>query len=156
MFKEKYENAKNFVKEHKTEIIIGVVGVSTIAFLGYKCSNYKKANLQLSQTNNDMGKELTSLKRRVDWYGTTITNLEIGMEHMYDMFIRHLTDEESRIVFEMQTLNAYIENLDKTSNINKFVNIPDAEKRLNELAIKLKTIMIDKEKAEEIVKYILH
>lgn len=156
MFKEKYENAKKFVKEHKTEIIISVVGVGTIAFLGYKCSNYKKANLQLSQTNNDMGKELTSLKRRVDWYGTTITNLEIGMENIYDMFIRHLTDEESRIVFEMQTLKAYIENLDKTSNINKFVNIPDAEKRLNELAIKLKTIMNDREKAEEIIKYILH
>ena len=44
----------------------------------------------------------------------------------------------------------------KNVKINQIVNIPNAEKRLNELAIQLKELMEDDKKAEEIITYFIH
>ena len=156
MFKEKYENAKNFMKEHKTEIIIGAISIGTIAFLGYKCSTNKKEMVKMFQDNKNLNIDNDILKDQTTRFSMRITDLEIGMENIYQMFTRSLSREESRIVFEMETLKTYIENLDKDVKINQIVNIPKAQERLNELAISLKELMEDDKKAEEIMSYILH
>lgn len=156
MFKEKYENAKKFVEEHKTEIILGAISIGTIAFLGYKYSTNKKEFAKAIQDNTNLMKENGALNDRVNFFSMRVTDLEIGMENIYQMFVRSLSREESRIVFEMETLKTYIENLDKNVKINQIVNIPNAEKRLNELAIQLKELMEDDKKAEEIITYFIH
>ena len=149
MLKEKYENVKTFVKEHKTEIILGAVSIGTITVLGTKYNKIAKDNLKLVKDFND-------LKTQFDWRGVVITDLEIGMENMYQMFSRSLSREECRIVFEMKALQEYIDNLDKGIKINQIVNIPNAKERMNELSMQLTDILKDSDKAKEIMKYILH
>ena len=149
MLKEKYENVKTFVKEHKTEIILGAISISTITVLGTKYNKITKDNQKLVKDFND-------LKTQFDWRGIVITDLEIGMENMYQMFSRSLSREECRIVFEMKALQEYIDNLDKGIKINQIVNIPNAKERMNELSMQLTDILKDSDKAKEIMKYILH
>ena len=149
MLKEKYENVKTFVKEHKTEIILGAVGIGAITVLGTKYNKITKDNQKLVKDFND-------LKTQFDWRGVVITDLEIGMENMYQMFSRSLSREECRIVFEMKALQEYIDNLDKGIKINQIVNIPNAKERMNELSMQLTDILKDSDKAKEIMKYILH
>ena len=149
MLKEKYENVKTFVKEHKTEIMLGAVSIGTIAVLGTKYNKIAKDNQKLVKDFND-------LKTQFDWRGVVITDLEIGMENMYQMFSRSLSREECRIVFEMKALQEYIDNLDKGIKINQIVNIPNAKERMNELSMQLTDILKDSDKAKEIMKYILH
>ena len=149
MLKEKYENVKTFVKEHKTEIILGAVGIGAITVLGTKYNKITKDNQKLVKDFND-------LKTQFDWRGVVITDLEIGMENMYQMFSRSLSREECRIVFEMKALQEYIDNLDKEIKINQIVNIPNAKERINELSMQLTDILKDSDKAKEIMKYILH
>lgn len=156
MFKEKYQDFKGYVKEHKTEIIVGAISIGAIAFLGYKYNTNKKEMVKLLQDNKNLKTDNNILKSEATNFSIRVTDLEIGMENLYQMFIRSLSREESRIVFEMETLKSYIENLDKNVKINQIVNIPNAEKRLNELAISLKELMEDDKKAEEIITYILH
>ena len=149
MLKEKYENVKTFVKEHKTEIILGAVSIGAITVLGTKYNKITKDNQKLVKDFND-------LKTQFDWRGVVITDLEIGMENMYQMFSRSLSREECRIVFEMKALQEYIDNLDKGIKINQIVNIPNAKERMNELSMQLTDILKDSDKAKEIMKYILH
>ena len=106
MLKEKYENVKTFVKEHKTEILLGTVSFGAIAILGTK---YNK----ITKDNQNLVKEFNDLKTKFDWRGIAITDLEIGLENMYQMFSKSLGREECRIVFEMKALQEYIDNLDK-------------------------------------------
>ena len=149
MLKEKFESAKQFVKEHKTEIVLGTISIGAIAILGVKCNNDSKLVQSLS-------KELKETNDKLVYRGITITNLEIGMEKMYQMFSGLLNREETRIVFEMKALQEYINNLDSSIKINQFVNIPNAKERINELAIQLKELLNDAEKAQEIMEYILN
>lgn len=149
MLKEKYENVKTFVKEHKTEIILGAVSIGAITVLGTKYNKITKDNQKIVKDFND-------LKTQFDWRGVVITDLEIGMENMYQMFSRSLSREECRIVFEMKALQEYIDNLDKGIKINQIVNIPNAKERMNELSMQLTDILKDSDKAKEIMKYILH
>ena len=149
MLKEKYENVKTFVKEHKTEIILGAVSIGAITILGTKYNKITKDNQKIVKDFND-------LKTQFDWRGIVITDLEIGMENMYQMFSRSLSREECRIVFEMKALQEYIDNLDKGIKINQIVNIPNAKERMNELSMQLTDILKDSDKAKEIMKYILH
>ena len=149
MLKEKYENVKTFIKEHKTEIILGAVSIGAITILGTKYNKITKDNQKIVKDFND-------LKTQFDWRGVVITDLEIGMENMYQMFSRSLSREECRIVFEMKALQEYIDNLDKGIKINQIVNIPNAKERINELSMQLTDILKDSDKAKEIMKYILH
>ena len=149
MLKEKYENVKTFVKEHKAEILLGTVSFGAIAILGTK---YNK----ITKDNQNLVKEFNDLKTKFDWRGIAITDLEIGLENMYQMFSKSLGREECRIVFEMKALQEYIDNLDKGIKINQIVNIPNAKERMNELSIQLADILKDSDKAKEIMKYIIH
>ena len=149
MLKEKYENVKTFVKEHKTEIILGAVSIGAITVLGTKYNKITKDNQKLVKDFND-------LKTQFDWRGVVITDLEIGMENMCKMFSRSLSREECRIVFEMKALQEYIDNLDKGIKINQIVNIPNAKERMNELSMQLTDILKDSDKVIEIMKCILH
>lgn len=149
MLKEKREQIKTFVKEHKTELLLGAVSIGTIAVLGVKCNKDSKVIQALTT-------ELKDMKTKFDWRGVAITDLEIGMENLYRMFSDSLDREQCRIVFEMKALQEYIDNLDKTIKINQIVNIPNAKERINELSIQLEGILKDSEKAKEIMEYILH
>lgn len=149
MLKEKREQIKTFVKEHKTELLLGAVSIGTIAVLGVKCNKDSKVIQTLTT-------ELKDMKTKFDWRGVVITDLEIGMENIYRMFSDSLDREQCRIVFEMKALQEYIDNLDKTIKINQIVNIPNAKERINELSIQLQNILKDSEKAKEIMEYILH
>ena len=149
MLKEKREQIKTFVKEHKAELLLGAVSVSIIAVLGVKCNKDSKVIQTLTT-------ELKDMKTKFDWRGVVITDLEIGMENIYRMFSDSLDREQCRIVFEMKALQEYIDNLDKTIKINQIVNIPNAKERINELSIQLQNILKDSEKAKEIMEYILH
>lgn len=58
--------------------------------------------------------------------------------------IKKITDrEKSRVEFEIKTLEDYIRKLNPEININRFVNIPNAEERLTELYIELDQIIED-------------
>ena len=149
MLKEKYEQVKTFVKEHKTELLLGAVSVGTITILGFKCNKDSKVIQTLTTDLKDM-------KDKFDWRGMVITNLEIGLENIYQMFSGSLNREQCRIVFEMKALQEYIDNLDKEIKINQIVDIPEAKERLNELSIQLTDLLKDSEKAKEIMEYILH
>ena len=149
MLKEKYEQVKTFVKEHKTELLLGAVSVGTITILGFK---YNKDSKVIQTLTTD----LKDMKDKFDWRGMVITNLEIGLENIYQMFSGSLDREQCRIVFEMKALQEYIDNLDKEIKINQIVNIPKAKERLNELSIQLTDLLKDSEKAKEIMEYILH
>ena len=57
MLREKYENCKNFVKEHKSEIITGTVCVvltGTASLIGFKILNdkLKETNLKVAKNGN--------------------------------------------------------------------------------------------------------
>ena len=58
--------------------------------------------------------------------------------------IKKITDrEKSRVLFEIKTLEQYIRDLNPEININKFVNIPNAEERVVQLYTELEQIELD-------------
>lgn len=58
--------------------------------------------------------------------------------------IKKITDrEKSRVLFEIKTLEQYIRDLNPEININKFVNIPNAEERIVQLYTELEQIELD-------------
>lgn len=75
--------------------------------------------------------------------------LSIQQEQIEDLFkghtvIKKITDrEKSRVLFEIKTLEQYIRDLNPEININKFVNIPNAEERIVQLYTELEQIELD-------------
>lgn len=58
--------------------------------------------------------------------------------------IKKITDrEKNRVLFEIKTLEQYIRDLNPEININKFVNIPNAEERIVQLYTELEQIELD-------------
>lgn len=77
-------------------------------------------------------------------HGIEIDKLNIDMSNAKNV-IKKITDrEESRIIFEIQTLEQYIRDLNPEIKINKFVNIPNAEERIVDLQMQLKQVRIDR------------
>ena len=48
MLKERYEKTKNFVKDHKTEILLGTITVAGAILIGYK---FKKQSETINEVN---------------------------------------------------------------------------------------------------------
>lgn len=75
--------------------------------------------------------------------------LNTQQEQIEDLFkghtvIKKITDrEKSRVLFEIKTLEQYIRDLNPEININKFVNIPNAEERIVQLYTELEQIELD-------------
>lgn len=107
MLKERFEKCRNFVKEHKTEIIIGgiTITVTVAACMGY---NINKERIE-------------ELERKV------AKNGKIAKESLK----LHL----ERIDFEIDALEESIERLDPEVSINKFENIPKRKQKINELIL---------------------
>lgn len=146
MFKNSYKKAKNFVKEHKAEIITGVICVGTVAVLGMKLRNSStpKNDIQINSLTPEVPKEVMKdveyLKHRV----LDITDVEIRMDNLFDIANNSLKRETARITFEIEELKNYIANLDHTKTINIFHRIPEKEKMINDLNTQLSEIEFDK------------
>ena len=150
MLKEKYENAKKFEKEPKTDIIAGTICLGTTVALGILVKQNKEElknlidnKLKMQQPeipNVDVKKDVEYIKQRV----MDITDLECRLDDLYDIANNSLGREESRINFEIAELENYIQNLDHTKTINVFHRIPEKEKRINELKTQLNDIKFDK------------
>ena len=146
MFKEKYEKAKNFVKEHKAEIITGAICIGTVTVLGMKLRNNStpKNDIQINSIIPEVPKAITNdveyLKHRV----LGITDIEIRMDNLFDIANNSLKREAARITFEIEELENYIKNLDHTKTINIFHRIPEKEKMINDLKTQLSNIEFDK------------
>ena len=104
MFKEKYEKAKNFVKEHKAEIITGAICIGTVTVLGMKLRNNStpKNDIQINSIIPEVPKAITNdveyLKHRV----LGITDIEIRMDNLFDIANNSLKREAARITFEIE------------------------------------------------------
>ena len=141
----RFEKVKKFVKEHKTEIVIGTIGIGAAAFVGYK---YKMSvNETIAKLGNNNDKEtkeaLEKLNQTVKFLEHENVAIGIRAEDVCDIANRSLGREESRVVFEIEELKNYIANLDQTKNINKFHRIPEKEARIAELEVQLKDILSD-------------
>lgn len=157
MLKEKWENTKQFVKEHKTEIILGTITIAGVAFLGYKL---KDKNI-IQNVNDEVIDDGTNNKIIDNFINDRIARNENGLleqrldlDTLYDIGYRSLDREDKRIRFEIEELQTYIENLDHTKNINKFHRIPEKEAMIETLKIQLNEIEIDKDQMKEIMEIV--
>lgn len=66
-------------------------------------------------------------------HGIEIKDLNNKLINSNAIALRSLKREKQDALFEIDQLKDYINNLDANVKINKFVNIPEAEKRINEL-----------------------
>lgn len=148
MLKEKYEKAKNFMKEHKAEIIAGTICVGAAVVLGLKMKNSKeltslndnKLSLPIPEIPKVKIDDIDYIKHRV----MDITDLEIRVDNICDIAKNSLNREAARITFEIAELENYITNLDHTKTINIFHRIPEKEKMINDLKTQLSEIDFDK------------
>lgn len=151
MFKEKYENAKKFIKEHKTEIIAGTVCVGTTLVLGYifkKNTDEIKTLFNKPEVDN---KAIGNIKERLLWESSHRVDIEMKLDDVFDITNSSLNREATRIKFEIAELKNFIDNLDHTKTINIFHRIPEKEAMINELEIQLKDIEIDQNKIHDIM-----
>lgn len=111
-----FEKTKQFVKEHKSEIVIGGVAVITTAVLGYKFNGYIK----------DVKLDLKAKDFRIN----DLTDDLVEVIHLHQQnLLRSIKDWE----FEIEELITYISNLNEDYNFNKFHRIPEKRARINEL-----------------------
>lgn len=111
-----FEKTKQFVKEHKSELVIGGVAVITTAVLGYKVNGYIK----------DIKLDLKAKDLRIS--DLTDDLVEVVYLHQQNL-LRSIKDWE----FEIDELKNFISNLNQELNINKFHRIPEKEARIHEL-----------------------
>lgn len=108
-----FKKCKNFVKEHKYEIVIGgiAITVSVAAYVGYKMTNEQIADLTNKVTKN--GKiALEALRLHVE-----------------------------RINNEIEIIQDSIDRLDPESKINKYHKIPERYAKIEELVIQRTAII---------------
>ena len=106
MLREKYENAKNFIKEHKSEIITGAVCIIIVG--GASFVGYKNLGDKLKETNNKVAK-----------------NGDIARRALRLHLDKALMEKESKL--------KSIERLNPEVPINKFHLIPEREFEVAEL-----------------------
>ena len=116
MLKEKYENFKTFVKEHKAQIVTGVVcvGTATVAgvALGKMLSN--DAVKEMTKELADKDRVVDILKSRVDWISSTAIEAQCRLDTACQLALNSLQREKDRILFEIDELQNYIAKLDQT------------------------------------------
>lgn len=172
MLKERYEKTKNFVKEHKTEILVGSICIGASILLGTKIGKEVKEMKQLEKQIADIklqeipeipklpevakvrNVELECLKSKLSFLDMDFTDLQLKMDTLHDIANNSLNRESSRIKFTIEELENYISNLDQTKTINKFHRIPEKEKMINDLKIQLKDIEFDQNVIKEAMKEI--
>lgn len=162
MFKERYENAKKFVKEHKTEIIVGSVCVGATVVVSVlvgkeiksrnKINTMKEeiksiANLDIPKLENvkkvDEKTLLETLKSRIDWISGEAIDAHCRLDTACQIAYNSLKREKDRILFEIAELENYIKNLDQTKTINIFHRIPEKEEMIKILKTQLEDIDFD-------------
>lgn len=117
MLKEKFNKAKDYIKEHKVEISLAVAGTGLV-IMGCKLNHKTKI---LNSIDIRLGKVTSVAKRSID-------------------------REIKRVIFEIDELKESISRLDDTININKFSRIPERQARIEELTIQLKELYLEKNK----------
>ena len=114
-----FEKTKQFVKEHKSEIVIGGVAVVATAILGCKV---KSMNIDLKALKLD--------NKAKDLRISDLTDdlIEVVYLHQQNL-LRSIKDWE----FEIDELKNFIANLNPDLNINKFHRITEREARIHEI-----------------------
>lgn len=122
MLREKYEDCKEFIKEHKSEIITGTVCVmltGTASLIGYKILNDK-----LKETNRKVAKNGNIARRALKL---------------------HL---DKAIIDKKDIVNS-IERLDPNVPINKFYTIPEREHKIESLDKFIEYVLNEIEECED-------
>ena len=114
-----FEKTKQFVKEHKSEIVIGSVAVVATAVLGCKL---KSMNIDLKALKLDNEAKDLRISDLTD------DLIEVVYLHQQNL-LRSIKDWE----FEIDELKNFITNLNPDLNINKFYRIPEREARIHEI-----------------------
>ena len=76
-------------------------------------------------------------------YNINIDNLKNRLDESNIIALRSLNREKQDSIFEIKQLKDYINNLNPDININRFVNIPEAESRIKELELFINEIDLD-------------
>ena len=76
-------------------------------------------------------------------YNINIDNLKNRLDESNIIALRSLNREKQDSIFEIKQLKDYINNLNPDININRFVNIPEAESRIKELEVFINEIDLD-------------
>lgn len=171
MFKEKYENAKKFVEEHKTEIIVGTVCAGATVVVGVlvgkdiKSSNTINtmkeeikniANLDLPDIKKvDEKTILDTLKSRIDWISSEAIDAHCRLDTACEIAYNSLKREKDRILFEIAELENYISNLNENYNFNKFGRIPEKREMINTLKKQLEGIDFDMNLIKEDIGFLM-
>lgn len=76
-------------------------------------------------------------------YNINFDNLKNRLDESNIIALRSLNREKQGSIFEIKQLKDYINNLNPDININRFVNIPEAESRIKELELFINEIDLD-------------
>ena len=76
-------------------------------------------------------------------YNINIDNLKNRLDESNIIALRSLNREKQGSIFEIKQFKDYINNLNPDININRFVNIPEAESRIKELELFINEIDLD-------------
>ena len=76
-------------------------------------------------------------------YNINFDNLKNMLDESNIIALRSLNREKQGAIFEIKQLKDYINNLNPDININRFVNIPEAESRIKELELFINEIDLD-------------
>lgn len=76
-------------------------------------------------------------------YNVNINNFKNRLDESNIIALRSLNREKQGSIFEIKQLKDYINNLNPDININRFVNIPEAESRIKELELFINEIDLD-------------
>ena len=113
MLREKYENCKNFMKEHKSEIITGavcVIATSTASFIGFKIlkDELKQTNLKVAK-NGDIAKRALRLhldKAKIERMDIVDSIARLDPEVPINKF--HLIPEREHMVANLDSFIQYV------------------------------------------------
>ena len=105
---------KKLTRREKILIGVSIVGAGVAGYLGYKY------NININ-----------------------IDNLKNRLDESNIIALRSLNREKQGSIFEIKQLKDYINNLNPDININRFVNIPEAESRIKELELFINEIDLD-------------
>ena len=175
MFKEKYENFKGYVKEHKTELIVGTVCAGATVVVGVLvCKDLKSrnkintikeeikniANLNLPEVTDikkvDEKTILDSLKSRIDWISSEAIDAHCRLDTACEIAYNSLKREKETILFEIEELENYIANLNENYNFNKFGRIPEKKAMINTLKKQLEEIDFDMNLIKEDIGFLMN
>ena len=76
-------------------------------------------------------------------HNINIDNLKNRLDESNIIALRSLNREKQGAIFDIKQLKDYINNLNPDININRFVNIPEAESRIKELELFINEIDLD-------------